>query len=214
MIDEAHNLSDTIANMSSVALTDRQLVAARSQLGFYLEKFGTRLKGKNRIYVVQAVRVIESLRNYITQVGIKGHAFEGIANVNDMLAGKGMDQVNLHKLLRYLQESKLARKVHGYQAQISEMENTPRANVNQSTSPVLTSVQIFLDTIVNPASEGRFFCEKADNGDWILKYLLLDPSPHFRDVVEEARAVILAGGTMSPVRILGSLLQRPDANII
>ena len=186
--------------MSSVTLTDRQLAAARSQLGFYLQRFGARLKGKNRVYVVQAVRVIESLTGYISQMEEKGPAYEGVANVNDMMAGKGMDQVNLHKLLQYLQESKLARKVHGYQARISEMEKTPRAKVNQTTSPVLTSVQVFLETLMNLASEGRFFCEKAENGDWVLRYMLLDPSPYFREVVEDARAVILAGGTMSPVR--------------
>ena len=33
-----------------------------------------------------------------------------------------------------------------------------------------------------------------------LKYQLLNPAPNFMDVVEEARAVVLAGGTMSPVR--------------
>lgn len=32
-----------------------------------------------------------------------------------------------------------------------------------------------------------------------LKYQLLNPAPNFMEVVEEARAVVLAGGTMSPV---------------
>ena len=32
-----------------------------------------------------------------------------------------------------------------------------------------------------------------------IKYQLLNPSPHFMEVVEEARSVVLAGGTMSPV---------------
>ena len=32
-----------------------------------------------------------------------------------------------------------------------------------------------------------------------LKYLLLNPAVHFSSVLEEARAVILAGGTMQPV---------------
>ena len=35
-----------------------------------------------------------------------------------------------------------------------------------------------------------------------LKYQLLNPSPNFLEVVEEARSVVLAGGTMSPVRAL------------
>lgn len=33
-----------------------------------------------------------------------------------------------------------------------------------------------------------------------IKYQLLNPSTPFREVVELARSVILAGGTMSPVR--------------
>lgn len=32
-----------------------------------------------------------------------------------------------------------------------------------------------------------------------LKYLLLNPAVHFSSVLEEARAVIIAGGTMQPV---------------
>lgn len=32
-----------------------------------------------------------------------------------------------------------------------------------------------------------------------LKYQLLNPAPQFSEIVEMARSVILAGGTMSPV---------------
>ena len=32
-----------------------------------------------------------------------------------------------------------------------------------------------------------------------VKYLLLNPSNQFKDIVEDARSVILAGGTMEPV---------------
>lgn len=35
-----------------------------------------------------------------------------------------------------------------------------------------------------------------------MKYLLLNPMEMFRDVVGEARSVVLAGGTMEPVRFL------------
>jgi chromosome transmission fidelity protein 1 len=33
----------------------------------------------------------------------------------------------------------------------------------------------------------------------LFKYILLNPAERFREVVEEARCVILAGGTMTPV---------------
>jgi len=35
-----------------------------------------------------------------------------------------------------------------------------------------------------------------------LKFLLLNPAVHFADVLSEARAVIIAGGTMQPVLFL------------
>ena len=35
-----------------------------------------------------------------------------------------------------------------------------------------------------------------------MTYHLLNPSPSFREIVEEARSVVLAGGTMSPVRAI------------
>lgn len=38
-----------------------------------------------------------------------------------------------------------------------------------------------------------------------LKFLLLNPAVHFADILSEARAVIIAGGTMQPVL---SLLHR------
>ena len=35
-----------------------------------------------------------------------------------------------------------------------------------------------------------------------VKYQSLNPAPQFREVVDAARSVVLAGGTMSPVRTI------------
>ena len=43
------------------------------------------------------------------------------------------------------------------------------------------------------------FAGHEGNEEVELKYQLLNPSPHFKEVVDVARTVILAGGTMSPV---------------
>jgi chromosome transmission fidelity protein 1 len=40
-----------------------------------------------------------------------------------------------------------------------------------------------------------------------MKYLLLNPAEHFREVVDDARSVVLAGGTLAPVRY-GSFYRR------
>jgi chromosome transmission fidelity protein 1 len=191
---------DAISNIHSVTITQAQLKRCRAQLGIYLQKFRNRLKGKNRVYVTQVVRLLDSLSGFLEEKGSSRRESEGAVNVTDLMSGKGVDQINLYKLMRYLVDSKLARKVEGYIAHTEEHGPVAPSKLHMSISPVLTHVQSFLQVLTNPASEGRFFYEKSDSGDVSLKYMLLDPTHHFKGVVEEARAVILAGGTMSPVR--------------
>ena len=210
IIDEAHNLMDTISNIHSTTVTLVQLKRCRLQLGGYLQKFRNRLKGKNRVYVAQVVRLIDSMSGFLEARMSEKQSSEGIVDVGHLMAGKGVDQINLYKLMHYLQESKLARKVEGYttHAEAQEMKGKSgriKAEDHVSTMPVLTHVQSFLQTLTNPAAEGRFFYEKDEKNEISLKYMLLDPTQHFREIVEDARAVILAGGTMSPVRIFPHL---------
>lgn len=203
IIDEAHNLMDTISNIHSITVTQGQLKRCRSQLGVYLQKFRNRLKGKNRVYVAQVVRLVDSISGYLETMMTEKQSSEGIVDVGHLMAGKGVDQINLYKLMRYLQESKLARKVEGYTTHTEEQESKARsrkeAEAHVSTMPVLTHVQSFLQTLTNPAAEGRFFYEKDEKNNVSLKYMLLDPTHHFKEIVEDARAVILVGGTMSPM---------------
>ena len=194
---------DTITNIHSVSITHTQLKRCRAQLGVYLQKFRKKLRGKNRVYVAQVVRLIDSVSGYLERMAFENKSVEGIVDVSSLMAGKGVDQINLYKLMHYLQESKLARKVEGYVNYEEEQSfgAKPKADIisHASTMPVLTHVQSFLQTLTNPAAEGRFFYEKDENKDLALRYMLLDPTHHFKEIVENARAVILAGGTMSPV---------------
>lgn len=199
IVDEAHNLMDTISNIHSINITQSQLKRCRKQLSVYLHKYRNRLKGKNRVYITQLVRLLDSLSSYLHDVASKSQACDGILDVGELMTGKGVDQINLYKLMRYLGESKLARKVDGYITHIEGQNATSLAKAPSSSGPVLTQVQSFLQTLTNPASEGRFLFEKDESSEVCLKYMLLDPTQHFREIVEESRAVILAGGTMSPV---------------
>ena len=201
IIDEAHNLMDAISNIQSITITKAQLKRCRMQLGVYLQRFRNRLKGKNRVYVTQVVRLLDSLTGFLEDKGSNRRAVEAVVDVSDLMAGKGVDQVNLHKLMRYLAESKLARKVEGYIAHLETIETSATHSSPASTAPVLTHVHSFLHVLTNPASEGRFFYESDEIGNLSLKYMLLDPTNHFKEIVEDARAVILAGGTMSPVSL-------------
>lgn len=202
IIDEAHNLMDAVEGTYSAQISLKQLRLARESLMTYLQMFRNRLKGSNRMYVAQVVRVIDSLVQFGTPLESE-KASGGTAQPGSLLAGKGVDQINLTKLVRYISESKLARKVEGYITHLKAAENKSALGQSQGASvlpetPTLTQIQNFLMTLMNPSKEGRFFWSR-ESGTILLRYMLLDPSEHFRDIVESARAVILAGGTMSPM---------------
>lgn len=200
VIDEAHNLMDAIESIYSVQITAKQLGRAREFLMVYLQKFRTRLKGANRVYVTQVVRVIDSLLMFTA--GLDDNKVSGSMEPSHLLSGKAVDQVNLAKLVRYINDSKLARKVEGYAAHMASSKENVKVKTENAASvedvPTLTHVQNFLMTLLNPSKEGRFFWARGSD-DTALRYILLDPSEHFSGILDEARAIILAGGTMSPM---------------
>lgn len=189
---------DAISNIYSIAVTQAQLHQCQSQLRTYIQKFRNKLKGKNRVYIAQVVRLVDSVSEHLNKLASGRHSNEAVVNVSDLVAGKGVDQINLYKLVRYLSDSKLARKVDGYVESVAKHESTYSKSRTLGT-PVLTHVQGFLQTLMNPAAEGHFFFERDESNTVALKYMLLDPTFHFKEIVEDARAIVLAGGTMSPV---------------
>ncbi|KAL8943258.1 MAG: hypothetical protein Q9216_001169 [Gyalolechia sp. 2 TL-2023] len=179
-------------------VTQAQLHRCQGQLRVYLQKFRSKLKGKNRVYVAQTVRLIDSVSEHLDKMASESYSNEVLINVGDLMRGKGVDQINLYKLVRYLSDSKLPRKVDSYVESAAKRESKSPESRTFGT-PVLTHVQGFLQTLMNPAAEGRFFFERDELGTVALKYMLLDPTFHFKEIVEDARAVVLAGGTMSPM---------------
>ncbi|KAL4945329.1 hypothetical protein BDV06DRAFT_185020 [Aspergillus oleicola] len=196
VIDEAHNLMDAISSIHSVTVTLSQLQTSIFQLTTYARKFKTLLKGKNRNYVAQVIRLVSSIATHLESILNGTQPNEGSVLPSDLMSGKGVDQINPYKLCRYLQESKLARKVDGY-VDFSEKKAEQQAKP-RTTVPVIFHIQSFLLPLMNLSAEGRLFYTKTQ-GDVQLNYMLLDPTNHFREIVEDARAVILAGGTMSPM---------------
>ncbi|KAI0401480.1 helicase C-terminal domain-containing protein [Xylaria palmicola] len=199
IIDEAHNIMDAIANVYASEISMKDLTRARLLLEVYVKKFCKKLKGENRVMVGQVARVVDGLRIWMEKAS-NLKADQGIVDPNALLKHKGIDQVNLFKLIDYIQGSKLAYKIEGYAAHVEAKEGvnpTPQF----SSTPVLHTLLSFLVSLSNLSSEGRIFYHKTGettSPDIKLSYLLLSPTHAFSSIALKARAIILAGGTMSP----------------
>ncbi|EXV00486.1 DEAD-like helicases superfamily protein [Metarhizium robertsii] len=198
IIDEAHNVMDAVANVHAAEIKLSDLHKGRGMLGIYVKRFGKKLKGVNRVNVGRVGRVIDGLTEWMN--GAKGFKQQhGIVDANDLTRPKGIDQINMFELIQYIQESKLAYKIESYAAHV-ENENDSGKPGTKSSTPVLHTLVSFLVALTNPSSEGRIFYQKTSGPaqDVQLSYLLLSPTHAFSSIVSSARAVILAGGTMSP----------------
>uniref|UniRef100_A0A0D2XJG5 ATP-dependent DNA helicase CHL1 n=1 Tax=Fusarium oxysporum (strain Fo5176) TaxID=660025 RepID=A0A0D2XJG5_FUSOF len=178
IIDEAHNIMDAVANVHAAEIKLSDLRRGRAMLGVYVKKFGKKLKGVNRVNI--------------------GRQEHGIVDPNDLTRPKGIDQINMFELIQYIQESKLAFKIESYISHV-ESEDT-NSKTPRSSSPVLHTLVSFLIAFTNLSSEGRIFYQKIKGlaPDIQLSYLLLSPTYAFSSIASSARAVVLAGGTMSP----------------
>lgn len=214
IIDEAHNIMDAVSGVNSAAIKLSELKRAKQMLAVYVRKFGKRLKGENRVNVGKVGRVIEGLREWL-ETAMQGkvgsplviyilplntntsQSDQGIVDTNALLRHKSIDQINMFKLVQYIQSSKLAYKIESY---ITHIEQDPSAPTpTRASTPVLHTLLSFLLALTNLSFEGRIFYQKeASPADIQLSYLLLSPTHAFSSIASSARAVVLAGGTMSP----------------
>ncbi|XP_037538797.1 ATP-dependent DNA helicase DDX11 [Nematolebias whitei] len=120
IIDEAHNLSDTLSCIHSAELTGAQLCRAHSQLRQYADRYKSRLKAKNLMYIKQILFVVEGLvrvlggkvgqnpQSQTTQAGTEMHT------INNFLFKAQIDNINLFKLQKYFEKSMISRKLGGF----------------------------------------------------------------------------------------------------
>ncbi len=135
--------------------------------------------------------------------------------------------LNFVKILRFCEETQLEKKLIGftekfYAKDAKDAENTenkiplvddknkkktekqPDTPVFTMKSPILQIKQL-LKALSSPFYDGRILLT-IDSPRSALKFILLNPSICFEDIIANARSVILAGGTMKPFRDFEELI--------
>ncbi|XP_027218819.2 ATP-dependent DNA helicase DDX11 isoform X1 [Penaeus vannamei] len=130
IVDEAHNLLETIANIHSVYISHGQLSGARAQLSQYLVRYSKRLSPKNLLYIKQIHFFINALMKLLSggtqSIGAmsnnsnKGPSADSQSSSSRMLtvplflAETLTDNLNIFKLIQYIEQSKIAHKLHSF----------------------------------------------------------------------------------------------------
>ena len=250
IVDEAHNLLDTITHIHSAEVTGRQLCMAHTQLSQYMDRYRSRLNPKNLLYVKQ-IRVI--LKNMMKLFGCKvtegpevkvGPGVGGTQNLLSIVTFMTEADIfnqDLNKLVNFMTKSKIAQKLHGFAEKyrgvelakskeeeedvvkvkrpergikdfLKSVENRKciakqaehpksepmRESKTRAKSSLVPFVQ-FVGSLCKFSAEARILLQPgATAGECAIKYCLLDPASKFKDLVDECRSIVVAGGTMQP----------------
>ncbi|KAJ3917495.1 helicase C-terminal domain-containing protein [Lentinula edodes] len=224
VVDEGHNLIPTLLSLSTVHLSLPLLQTALYQVTTYVTRFRNKLNPANLVQLKRLLAFLDALARYSGEwrdMRQKSQQLE----VQEVLTpaeliermGRKVLGLNMLEIVNYLKKSKIARKISGYAEKLIEQaEKDKELEVSGSRKGVVPPLHVIEDlmtALAGATDDGRISLTLiSTSGPSIasnsrlkqpstveIKYHLLNPAPHFRDVVDEARAVIIAGGTMSPI---------------
>ena len=149
IIDEAHNLLETISGIHSVGVGGSQLALAYSQLTQYRDKYSSRLKAKNLLYIKQILFI---LARFIKALGgvpgrdpneeNSGQKEEtSLVQVADFLTSTEIYNLQLLKLIKYCHVSQICHKLTGF------AERYKSENKVQGSTQSKTGVTAFLSSL-------------------------------------------------------------------
>ncbi|KAJ3105385.1 ATP-dependent DNA helicase chl1 [Phlyctochytrium planicorne] len=195
VFDEAHNLIDAIANAYNVSISLIELKKAGICLSAYINKFRNYFKGLNFAYLQQLENFLKALISHLQDSNVKSSRFH---TTTDFLHRLETDNINLFKLVEYMEKSKVAYKIQSFGDKVTSQMKKKDGAVKEKTPPTLKELEKLMVLLLNPNVNGKVGVINQD-GITSVRYILLSPLDVFQEIVTESRSVILAGGTMEPI---------------
>lgn len=192
IIDEAHNLIETINQLHSAELSVTQIDCASGAISAYLRRYQSQLSAKNLYYINILSAVLGKLRKVLcpkvakakttTLVAEDASASAGVAfgtsnakpaaaesglTVNDFLFKSSLDGINLFKLKRHIEETNLVQKIGGYAESLALKEAASSGTAPAQHTAVGSSKNACgaaAKATVGNTSQERFQQGKSSNG--------------------------------------------------
>lgn len=133
-----------------------------------------------------------------------------IFSINEFLYALRIDHFNLVKIVNFFRNQHFKQKITGFfvHAAAAKQRSGKGALLKSDESDAFSALfasfcafEAFVECLLQPASDGKILVEAADdsrNSPLQVRYLSLYAGSFMRPICEQAKAVVLAGGTMFP----------------
>lgn len=226
IIDEAHNLVDSLTSVYSAEITLTQLQTARDQLDAYKTKYSLRFSSKNLLKINQLIFVTKQLMKLLS--GDTNKSTTRMVSGYDLMVDGDFFNIKINEILDFCDRTRLPQKVQGFSQkfgtniimtkvpskpdaksflqQLAEkqlkqnrkgevkeeaiIDELPKTNDSLSSSSIRILLK-FLECLIENIDDGRVLLSfnSTLKSKSSMKYVLLDPSGHFNDILNECRSV-------------------------
>ena len=228
IVDEAHNLPEALRAVHASRLSLPVMETALQQLSNYVQRYADRLAGRNLHYLGQLRKLLRTLKTCLQQPPHQNARHQKLLHrmvtAGELLVELKLDHINLFKLLRYLKQSRLAQTLLGFTNQDKASNEQVDEHPDDEEGPEILSkhvsamsiVQTFVEKLTCTGKEGKIVIDLPDESNSrcsspCFRYVLLNPASFFENVLQEAHALALVGGTLRPfVHVATELLGQDE----
>ncbi|CAG9326579.1 unnamed protein product [Blepharisma stoltei] len=187
IVDEAHNLIESIIDSYSATLTRNQIEQSLRNLSNYFNRYQNRMSPRSTMYIKQILKILVSLGDFMNaRIRAK---ISHVTPVAEFLVERELVDYDFYRIIDFVEEIELTRKLTGF------AENL---DFSPSDSACFHYFMEFVRCFGTDPKDSRILFEFEENLP-VIKYLLLNPKIPFQTMLNEARCVILAGGTIEPI---------------
>ena len=229
VFDEAHNLSSALSEIHSPRVTRDMLALSLRQLEAYHARYADRLSSLSHSFLIHLQTVLRALLAVLTSpppaLGrvsvLRTDAFLRLLRVED---------INLFDLLRFVAAKRILFKLNGFvdrmRGEESEGGGKSEGEIggksegggksgnegggkreiggkreSEGLAPIshFPAVLAFIGALTSDSEDTKIVVDCGDTP--FVQLLLLNPESHFETIIQDARSVIITGGTLQPVSL-------------
>lgn len=221
VFDEAHNLSSALSEIHSPRVTRDMLTQSLRQLEAYHARYADRLSSLSHSFLIHLQTVLRALLAVLTSpppaLGrvsvLRTDAFLRLLRVED---------INLFDLLRFVAAKRILFKLNGF---VDRMRGEESGGGGKSEGEIggksegggkreiggksegdglapishFPAVLAFIGALTSDSEDTKIVVDCGDTP--FVQLLLLNPESHFETIIQDARSVIITGGTLQPVSL-------------
>ncbi|ELA47102.1 hypothetical protein VCUG_01375 [Vavraia culicis subsp. floridensis] len=201
IIDEAHNIYESVIQMNSVSVSYHLIKKYIKAFSKYRARFSQKCDAtqvpsldncrangftQGKVIADAFLDILGHLDNFCECNKNQALTEEKCLRVNDFLVKSHLQNYNMFRLKEYMRSTSLTQKLEGYEKDLHFG---------------LYTIVNFLVLLTNSDSNGLILYDMSK-----IRFTPLDPKLYFEDVLE-CKSLILAGGTMEPLNNLLCILK-------